>query len=129
MIRKVAWLNVEARRLLCVRSAGKALFYIPGGKPEPGEDDIAALRREIAEELGLALDAATIAPAGRFVAPADGKPDLIVAVDAFTAAHRGTPAPQGEIAELRYLASADADAVSAVTRAILQTLKDDDVID
>lgn len=128
-IRKVAWVHVVERRLLCVRSHGRDLFYIPGGKPEAGEDDARALVREIAEELGIAIDPATIVAAGRFTAPADGKPNLVVAVDAYAAQHDGTPAPHAEIAELRFLASTEEGITSAVTRNILQHLKAQYVID
>lgn len=128
-IRKIGWVHVVDRRMLCVRSEGRDLFYIPGGKPEAGEDDAQALVREIAEELGVAIDPATIAPRGRFVAPADGKTDVEVAVDTYAADHIGTPAPHGEIAELRFLSSTDGAIVSAVTREILQHLKAQNVID
>jgi 8-oxo-dGTP pyrophosphatase MutT (NUDIX family) len=128
-ITKVAWVHIVDRRLLCVRSIGRDLFYIPGGKPEPGEDDAAALVREIREELGIALDPATIVPAGRFAAPADGKPDREVVIHAYAAQHEGVPAPHGEIAELRFLTADAVDSVSAVTRKILQHLKADDGID
>jgi 8-oxo-dGTP diphosphatase len=128
-IRKVAWLHVADRRLLCARSEGKTAFYVPGGKPEPGEDDAATLIREVREELGVSLDAATIAPAGSFTAPADGKPGVSVAVEAFFAAHCGTIAPCGEIAELRFLTHDPEVEVSAVTRAILHHLGETHVID
>lgn len=46
---------VEAGRLLVVsKRAAPEVFYLPGGKPEPGEDDATAVRREIAEELAVA---------------------------------------------------------------------------
>jgi 8-oxo-dGTP diphosphatase len=45
---------VEAGRLLVVsKHAAPDVFYLPGGKPEPGEDNAAAVRREIAEELAV----------------------------------------------------------------------------
>lgn len=129
-IRKVGWLHVAERRLLCARSEGREVFYVPGGKPEPGEDAAAALLREIREELGVALDPDSIALAGRFAAPADGKPGATVEVDAFTATHAGKPEPSGEIAELRFLRrDGDGVPVSAVTRLILDELGTRDVID
>jgi ADP-ribose pyrophosphatase YjhB (NUDIX family) len=45
-------------RLLLVRRAndpGRGLWSLPGGRVEPGEDDAAALIREMAEETGLVV--------------------------------------------------------------------------
>lgn len=45
-------------RLLLVRRAnepGRGLWSVPGGRVEPGEDDHAAVVREMAEETGLAV--------------------------------------------------------------------------
>jgi ADP-ribose pyrophosphatase YjhB (NUDIX family) len=50
----------ERGRLLLVRRAndpGRGLWSVPGGRVEPGEDDAAALVREVAEETGLAVRA------------------------------------------------------------------------
>ena len=129
VIRKVGWLHIADRRLLCVRTAGRGLCYIPGGKPEPGEDNVAALVREIAEELAVALVPETIAHAGRFSAPADGSPDKIVEVDAYHAEFTGTLAPGSEIAEHCFLSSAESGAASAAVREVLQHLKASNVID
>jgi len=35
------------------KRAAPDVFYLPGGKPEPGEDDTTAVRRELAEELAV----------------------------------------------------------------------------
>jgi 8-oxo-dGTP diphosphatase len=46
-------------RLLLVRRAnepGRGLWSLPGGRVEPGEDDAAALVREMAEETGLTVE-------------------------------------------------------------------------
>lgn len=56
----------DAGRLLVVQRAnepGRGLWSVPGGRVEPGEDDAAALVREMLEETGLQV--ATDALVGR----------------------------------------------------------------
>ncbi|GAB3416733.1 NUDIX hydrolase [Flindersiella endophytica] len=49
----VAAAVVRDRRLLVVsKSAAPEMFYLPGGKPDPGETPEQTLRRELLEELG-----------------------------------------------------------------------------
>jgi ADP-ribose pyrophosphatase YjhB (NUDIX family) len=50
LVDTVAWVRVENGKVLCGRPRGKAVFYVPGGKREAGESDLAALLREITEE-------------------------------------------------------------------------------
>jgi len=50
-----ALIRDEAGRVLLVRKRGTTAFMQPGGKRDPGEDDMAALAREIAEELGCCM--------------------------------------------------------------------------
>jgi 8-oxo-dGTP diphosphatase len=58
MMRVIAAAVVEAGRLLVVsKQAAPAVFYLPGGKPEPDEDELACLGRELGEELGVAVQA------------------------------------------------------------------------
>ena len=59
----------EKGRYLLVRKQGTAAFMQPGGKREPGEDDLTALAREIEEELGLAVVAGSERALGRFPRP------------------------------------------------------------
>jgi len=63
-----------AGRVLLVRKRGTSAFMQPGGKHDPGEDDIAALSREIAEELGCRVVRDSIRPLGAFDAPAANEP-------------------------------------------------------
>jgi 8-oxo-dGTP diphosphatase len=49
----------EERRLLVVKRANepsRGLWSIPGGRVEPGEDDLTAVAREVAEETGLTVE-------------------------------------------------------------------------
>jgi 8-oxo-dGTP diphosphatase len=98
----VGLVHVEAGRLLVVRSRNKKAFYLPGGKIEPDETPVEALRREVREELGVELDAP--AELQRYVAPAYGEGEgAMVDMTCFTARLQGTPRPTSEIAELTYV--------------------------
>ena len=51
--------DAEGRVLLAQRPPGKhlaGLWEFPGGKREPGETPLAALRRELQEELGIDIE-------------------------------------------------------------------------
>jgi 8-oxo-dGTP diphosphatase len=69
-----ALISDDAGRVLLVRKRGTTAFMQPGGKRDAGEDDIAALSREIAEELGCRLVRGSVRPLGEFDAIAANEP-------------------------------------------------------
>lgn len=116
----VAWVQVTDGRMLAVRSRGRDLLYLPGGKREPGEDDWSALSREVREELGLELDPASFRPLGVVRAPAHDQPHHAhVRMALFTAAHRGAMAPAGEVDEYVYVAPGERHLLAPAAQAAL----------
>ncbi|QTE25682.1 NUDIX domain-containing protein [Propioniciclava sp. MC1595] len=93
----------EHGRLLLVRKRGTHRFMLPGGKVEQGETHLAAILREVSEEISLDLDPATITLLGTWSAGAANEPGLVISSDVFAAPLPGEPAASGEIEELRWL--------------------------
>ena len=103
VIRIVAAVAIdEAGRVLLVRKRGTTAFMQPGGKPEVGETPMAALARELLEEIGCAIEHTT-ARLGTFRAPAANEPDMIVEADLYRVKLIGVPEPLEEIDELRWI--------------------------
>jgi 8-oxo-dGTP diphosphatase len=92
-----------AGKVLLVRKRGTTAFMQPGGKREPGEDDVAALGREIAEELGCCLVHDSIQPLGEFGAIAANEPGRRVHAHLYGIDVTGDVAPNGEIDELIWI--------------------------
>jgi len=122
-----AWVCVRNRRLLVVRAAGSDAFYVPGGKPEPGESWPQAAAREVGEETGVVLKVEELTLFAEIIAPAHGRPlgtsvrlvcyrsndeavepramAEIEEIDWFTAADRGRCAPAIQILVDRLVAA------------------------
>jgi 8-oxo-dGTP diphosphatase len=99
-MRVIAAAVVGARGLLLVsKRAAPDVFYLPGGKPEPGEAALACLRREISEELGVAVESAEHFADVRARAALEGV-EMLMTV--FLARLAGVPSPAAEIASLRW---------------------------
>jgi 8-oxo-dGTP diphosphatase len=123
LIDKIAWLHLENGQILSTRSRGKDVYYLPGGKREPGESDVQTLVREIAEELTVAVDPESAVHAGTFEAQAHGHASgVTVRMTCYTADFEGTPTPANEIEEIAWLTYADRARVSPVDQLIFDRL-------
>jgi 8-oxo-dGTP pyrophosphatase MutT (NUDIX family) len=124
LIDTVAWVRIEAGRILCARPRGRDVFYIPGGKREGAESDLETLVREIREELTVELAPETVAHAGTYEAgvpgPADG---TVVRMACYTADYRGELAPSSEIDELAWFSYADRGSVPPVDQLLFDDLR------
>ncbi|WP_141577989.1 NUDIX hydrolase [Actinomadura sp. WMMA1423] len=98
-------------RLLLVRRGrppGEGLWSIPGGRVEPGEDDAAALVRELREETGLDVLVGPLA--GTVERPGPG--GVVYEIYDYTATVCGGTLRAGDDAEdARWVAPAELDAL------------------
>jgi 8-oxo-dGTP diphosphatase len=125
VIETVALVHVRDERVLLVRSHGRKAFYLPGGKYEPGETDLAALTREVAEEIGCALRPETVRPHGVFEGDAHDQPaGTQVRITCYTGELDGEPAANSEIAECGYHTYAQYRAM-AETAPVVHAIVDD----
>ncbi|MDF0731166.1 NUDIX domain-containing protein [Pseudomonas entomophila] len=116
-IRIAAALLVDpAGRTLLVRKRGTQAFMQPGGKIDAGETPLAALVRELHEELGLTVAVQQAVYLGQFSAPAANEPGFEVQCELFRVDSAEPVAPAAEIEEVVWLA---ADETPALTLAPL----------
>jgi 8-oxo-dGTP pyrophosphatase MutT (NUDIX family) len=94
--------SVDSKTLL-VRKRGSPFFMQAGGKIEPGEQPLAALIRELGEELGLVVELQQARWLGRFGAPAANEPGLHVEAELFEIAGRGDVTIGAEIDEITWI--------------------------
>jgi uncharacterized protein (TIGR00730 family) len=126
----LAWIRVADRKLLTVRTDGKKLFYLPGGKREPGESDPAGLARELREELGVTIDASTLRLFDVVTDAADGfAGGRRVRMTCYQVDHTGELAVGAEIAELAWVSTADAERCAPATRQVLRALANQGLVD
>jgi 8-oxo-dGTP diphosphatase len=125
----VAVAAVTGRRLLLVsKREAPDVFYLPGGKREPGEDDLACLRRELAEELGVSV----VAPRAwrEVVAPAALEPGRTMRMSVYLAGLDRPPIASAELAALRWWrVGDDARLAQAIEHHVVPGLRADRLLD
>jgi 8-oxo-dGTP diphosphatase len=95
----------DGKLLVASKQAAPDIFYIPGGKPEPGESDEAALRRELHEELGVTAGPLEHLAVVKETAALEGVP---MELTVFATHLIGEPAPAAELAALHWTDGRDA---------------------
>jgi 8-oxo-dGTP pyrophosphatase MutT (NUDIX family) len=129
-IDKLAFIEIQKRRLLVTLSKGKDTWYIPGGKREGNESDAEALTREVREELSVEIDPTTMTQYGIFEAQAHGKPiGTVVRMTCYSALYSGELTASSEIDRIDWFSFADVEKTSPVDHLIFRDLKDKKLID
>jgi 8-oxo-dGTP pyrophosphatase MutT (NUDIX family) len=93
----------SAGRAVVVRKRGTTGFMQPGGKIERGESALAALIRELREELGLEVDVDATEFLGSYEAPALNEPGRTVRAEVFALVTDAELHPAAEIDAIHWL--------------------------
>lgn len=93
----------ESRRVLLVRKKGTRAFMQPGGKVQDRESHIAALEREISEELRCSIRPGSPAFLGMFTAPAANESGCVVEAALYRVELSGQISAASEIDEILWL--------------------------
>lgn len=103
----VAAAILQRGRLLVVsKKAAPEVFYLPGGKPDPGEGPLETLARELDEELGVAPLEPRLLAEVEGVAALENVP---MRLTVFEARIDGEPRPAAELAHMRWTAGGESD--------------------
>jgi 8-oxo-dGTP pyrophosphatase MutT (NUDIX family) len=104
VVTAAVWLHRRGDQVLGVRPHGSDAYFLPGGMPEPGESYAQATAREVREETGMTVDAASLRETARIEDDAYGRPGVRVLLVCFEGPGSGTPvAGDDEIAEVAWL--------------------------
>lgn len=116
-------------RLLLVQRANPpaaGTWTLPGGRVEPGEDDAAAVVREVAEETGLAADVGPLI--GTVERDAGGGAVYVINDYACTTAAGRSPTPGDDAADARWFSPDEVRALPT-TPQLVETLESWGVLD
>ncbi|WP_348789366.1 NUDIX domain-containing protein [Leifsonia sp. NPDC080035] len=121
---------VRDRRVLMVTARDRDVYYMPGGKIDPGETAAEGAAREAHEEVSLRLDADGLVELFEVRTQAHGEPDgREVHMRVFRAETDADPAASAEVGALHWVTTADADRCPPAGREVLTRLAALDLID
>lgn len=100
----------EGRLLLVSKKAAPEMFYLPGGKPDAGEEPMEALVRELHEELGVRPLEPRFLAEVEALAALEGVP---MKMTVFEAGISQAPRPAAELADLRWISGGEPDVLLA----------------
>ncbi|MFJ9901102.1 NUDIX domain-containing protein [Streptomyces sp. NPDC091280] len=96
----------EGRLLVVSKRAAPDVFYLPGGKPEAGEEPLDTLIRELDEELGICPLSPRFLAVVEAPAALEGVP---MRMTVFAAGMSQEPRPAAELAALRWIPGGEPD--------------------
>lgn len=99
----VALIINDRGEMLTVRKRGTTAFMQPGGKIDAGETPVAALIRELREELALTCAPEDFSYEGCYREQAANEPGMMVEAEAFSWRAGPVVSPQAEIDEVKWL--------------------------
>lgn len=131
-IRKAGGVIIRDRKLLVTRTAGKDFFITPGGKLKNDETPQEALKRELDEELQIAINTETLELLGTFYAEAAGHDGVMLEMTAYIVGdYTGALEPWSEVEEIRWVDTStnDIEIGSIFKHDVMPLLKSRNLID
>jgi len=119
----LAWICIQNEKLLCAKTEGNDVFYLPGGKRESGESDWEGISREVKEEMSVDLIQETLIEELVVKEEAHGfsEPTRVV-MKCFRARYTGILKPSSEISEMAWLARSDIQQCAPATQRVIEHL-------